>query len=67
LLGIGFGLLGAVEATRLIQSLLYGVSRLDPLSFGLGATVLLAAAVLACVVPMLRATSVEPVIAMRSE
>jgi putative ABC transport system permease protein len=49
------------------QSLLYGVSRLDPLSFGLAGVVLLAAAVLACVVPTLRATAIEPVIAIRSE
>jgi putative ABC transport system permease protein len=67
LIGIALGLLGAVAATRLIQSLLYGVSRLDPLSYGLAGVVLLAAAVLACLVPTLRATAIEPVIAIRSE
>ena len=67
LVGIGVGLVGAVAATRLIQNLLYGVSRLDPFSFGLGAALLLAVSVIACVVPMLRATAVDPVIAVRVE
>jgi len=65
LLGIGVGLLGAVAATRLIQKLLYGVSPFDPFSFGVGAVLLLAVAVAACVVPMLRATGVDPAIAVR--
>jgi predicted permease len=67
LLGIGAGLLGAVVGTRLIQSLLYGVPRLDPLSFGLGALLLLVVAVVACVVPMLRASRVDPAIAVRAD
>lgn len=54
-------------ATRLIQSLLYGVPRLDPFSFGLGAMLLLAVSVVACAVPMLRATGVDPVVAVRAE
>lgn len=66
-LGIGVGLLGAVAATRIIQNLLHGVSRLDPFSFGLGAMVLLAISVAACIVPMLRATSIDPAIAVRTE
>jgi ABC-type antimicrobial peptide transport system permease subunit len=65
--GIGAGLAGAVVATRLIQGLLYGVPRLDPFAFGAGAIVLLAVAVVACVVPMWRATGVDPVIAVRTE
>jgi putative ABC transport system permease protein len=67
LLGIGVGLLGAVAATRLIQKLLYGVSPLDPFSFGVGATLLLTVGIIACVVPMLRATGVDPAIAVRVE
>lgn len=67
LLGIAVGLLGAVAATRLIQNLLYGVPRLDPFAFGLGATLLLVVSAAACVVPMLRATGVDPAIAVRSE
>jgi len=67
LIGIAVGVLGALAATRFIQSLLYGVSRLDPFSFGAGAILLLATSVAACVVPMLRATSVDPAIAVRGE
>jgi putative ABC transport system permease protein len=65
LVGIGVGLLGAVAATRLIQNLLYGVPRLDPFSFSLGAVLLLAVSIIACVVPMLRATGVDPAVAVR--
>jgi predicted permease len=67
LIGIVVGLGGAVAATRLIQSLLYGVPRLDPFAFGAGTVALLAIAVVACVVPLWRATRVDPVIAMRAE
>jgi putative ABC transport system permease protein len=66
-IGIALGLLGATAATRLIQSSLYGVSRLDPLSFALGAVVLLFVAVGACAAPMWRATAVDPVIAVRAD
>jgi putative ABC transport system permease protein len=67
LAGIAIGLAGAVAATRLIENLLYGVSRFDPFSFVVGATVLLAVAIVACVVPMLRATGVDPAIAVRAD
>lgn len=67
LIGIAVGLLGAAAATRLIQSLLYGVSRIDLFAFGIGAILLLAVSIAACVVPMLRATGVDPAIAVRGE
>jgi ABC-type antimicrobial peptide transport system permease subunit len=67
LIGTIVGLLGAVAATRLIQGMLYGVSPLDPLSFGLGAVLLLVLSVIACAAPMLRATAVDPVVALRAE
>jgi putative ABC transport system permease protein len=65
LLGIAIGIVGAVAATRLIQKLLYGVSPLDPFAFGVGAALLLAVSVAACVIPMLRATGVDPATAVR--
>lgn len=43
------------------------VSPLDPLSFGLGAVLFLAISAVACLAPMLRATAVDPVIAVRAE
>lgn len=67
LIGTIVGLLGAVAATRLIRGLLCGVSPLDPFSFGLGAVLLLVIAVIACTAPMIRATGVDPVIAVRAE
>jgi putative ABC transport system permease protein len=67
MIGIVLGLLGATAATRLIQSLLYGVSRLDPVSFALGAALLLVVAVVACAAPMWRATAIDPVVAVRAE
>jgi predicted permease len=67
LIGTIVGLLGAVAATRLIQGMLYGVSPLDPFSFGLGAALLLVISIIACTAPMLRATGVDPVIAVRAE
>jgi putative ABC transport system permease protein len=64
-IGVGLGLVGAVAATRLIQNLLYGVSRLDPFAFGVGGALLVFVAIVACIVPMLRATAVDPVVAVR--
>jgi putative ABC transport system permease protein len=65
--GIIVGLVGAAMGTRLVQGMLYGVSSLDPFAFGTGAVMLLAVAVVACVVPMWRATAVDPVVAVRAE
>jgi predicted permease len=67
LAGIARGLLGSHAATRLIQSALYGVSPLDPFSFGVGAALLLAVSVAACVIPTMRATAVDPATALRVE
>jgi putative ABC transport system permease protein len=65
--GIVIGLLGAAGATRLLQAVRYGVSPIDPFSFGVGALLLLATSVAACVLPMMRATAVDPAIAVRAE
>jgi putative ABC transport system permease protein len=67
LIGIGLGLAGAVAGARVMQSMLYGVSRLDPFAFGVGAILLLGVSAAACLAPMLRATAVDPVVAMRAE
>jgi putative ABC transport system permease protein len=65
--GIVIGLVGAHWATRLIEKMLYGIPRTDPASFAAGSIVLLATALLACVVPMRRAVAVDPLLAMRAE
>jgi predicted permease len=66
-IGIVVGLAGALVATRLVQSVLYGVSRFDPIAFAGGALLLLAVAAVACVAPTWRATTIDPALAVRAE
>lgn len=61
------GLLGGLAVTRLLASLLYGVTPTDPLTFATSAIVLLAGAMLACWWPAHRATRVDPLTALRHE
>jgi putative ABC transport system permease protein len=65
--GAVIGLIAASWATKMIEHQLHGVTRSDPLSFIAGAIVLVLVAVIACVVPTLRALAVDPMTAIRAD
>jgi predicted permease len=65
--GLALGTLGAVGAGQLLESLLYGVSGFDPISYGTAAAVLLLVAAIANIIPAVSAARVNPVRALRSE
>ncbi|MBU6400043.1 MAG: ABC transporter permease [Verrucomicrobia bacterium] len=66
-IGITLGLAGALAVTRLLRSLLFGVSSTDPVTFVLVPLLLCAVAFLACWLPARRATKVDPMVALRNE
>jgi putative ABC transport system permease protein len=67
LIGVAIGLAASLALTRLISTLLFGVSASDPLAFSLPAAVLVATALVACYLPARRATRVDSIVVLRFE
>jgi putative ABC transport system permease protein len=65
--GLLIGLISAFLLTRVMESLLFGISATDPGTFGIICIVLLLVAALASYIPALRATTVDPMVALRAQ
>jgi len=67
LAGVGAGLAGAFALSRLMESLLFGVTAADPLTYAAVAVLLTSAAVVSCYLPARQALAVDPVSALRDD
>ncbi|HTV56088.1 MAG TPA: ABC transporter permease, partial [Terriglobia bacterium] len=65
--GVLIGIIGSLAITRVMASMLYGISAHDPLTYAVVAFIIAAVALLACYVPAHRATKVDPIVALRYE
>ncbi len=65
--GVALGMLGYVFFSRIVESLLFGVSALDPVTLALAPALLATIGLVAGLIPALRATRVDPMIALRAE
>jgi putative ABC transport system permease protein len=67
IIGLALGVAGAFALTRFMSDLLFGVAPTDPLTFVTVSVVLLGVAALACLVPARRATTIDPLLALRAD
>ncbi|HEX3644546.1 MAG TPA: ABC transporter permease [Vicinamibacterales bacterium] len=66
-IGVAIGFAGALVLTRAVESLLFGVTTTDPVTFAGVTALLVGTALLACYIPARRAAKIEPVVALRCE
>jgi putative ABC transport system permease protein len=66
-MGVLLGLGGAFALSRLMESMVYGISSADPATFVTGPLILIAVAALACIIPAWRASAVDPLRVLREE
>ena len=67
LVGVAIGVLASLALTRVMQTVLFGVSTTDEFTFGVVALLLTLVTLLACYIPARRATKVDPIVALRHE
>jgi putative ABC transport system permease protein len=67
LIGVTVGMVAAFGLSRLLRTLLFGIGPTDPLAYCAAAMIALAAALVACAIPVRRALRVDPLLALRSE
>jgi putative ABC transport system permease protein len=67
MIGVAIGVAGAAIAAKLVASMVYGLTPLDPATFAMAAAVLISVALIATWVPARRATRTDPLIALRSQ
>jgi ABC-type antimicrobial peptide transport system permease subunit len=66
-IGVAVGIVGALALSRLLESLLYGIGSSDPLSLGAAGVALLLVAVLAALIPAIRASRADPALVLREQ
>ena len=65
--GVALGLVAAIVGSRMLETMLFGVSRTDPVTYAGVVTLLVATAVLACAIPASRAGRVDPALTLRAD
>jgi ABC-type antimicrobial peptide transport system permease subunit len=67
LLGVAAGLIASLLTARVIAAFLFGITPTDPLTLGIASLALFLVSILACLIPAIRSSRVDPLIALRAE